>query len=260
MLGAIAGLEGVALVVLAVLLGRARRQVRWLEKLDSERRSVASRSVTGRALKTVVGTALRVREQGVGGLLLSSLDELTRWTSEDRVQIAKVTAPDGTVSIFFSDIEGSTALNEELGDAHFVRVLDAHNAIVRAQVGKRGGHVVKTQGDGFMVVFRDPADAVRAAQGIQAALREPPRRLRHTPVQVRIGVHAGTVVSREGDYFGRNVAFAAQVAAEARGGEVLISDDLRATLGDSNEFALVRAGEVELKGLADRHVLWRVTN
>jgi class 3 adenylate cyclase len=131
---------------------------------------------------------------------------------------------------------------------------------VRAQVAKLRGHVVKTQGDGFMVVFGVAADAVRAALGIQGALSEPPRRLRHTQIRVRIGLHVGPVVSREGDYFGRNVAFAARVAAEAAGAQILISDELRIALGDGDEFALVPVGEVELKGLADRHALWQVIN
>jgi len=251
-------LEGAALIVFVVLYLRARGRIRWLEQADAERRR--PRTVTGRAIKTVVDTALRVREQGVGGLLMSSLDELTRWTSEDRAEIARVAAPDGTVTIFFSDIEGSTVLNESLGDAQFVRVLEAHNSIVRSQVGRHDGHVVKTQGDGFMVVFGGAADAVRAAQGIQAAFREPPRRLRQAAVQVRIGIHLGPVVSREGDYFGRNVAFAARVAASAGGGEIVVSDDVRDALGGSDEFALARVGEVELKGLADHHVLWRVVS
>jgi len=257
-LGVLAGVEGAALIVFVVLYVRARRRIHWLEQAADAERRRGPRTVTGRALRTVVDTALRVRDQGVGGMLMSSLDELTRWTSEDRAEIARVAAPDGSVTIFFSDIEGSTALNEELGDAQFVRVLEAHNAIVRTQVGKRGGHVVKTQGDGFMVVFGDAADAVRAAQGVQTAFREPPRRLRQAAVRVRIGLHVGPVVSREGDYFGRNVAFAARVAATASGGEILISDDLRGALGGSDEFALARVGEVELKGLADHHVLWRV--
>jgi class 3 adenylate cyclase len=256
-LGTCAGLELAAIVVLLVLYVRARGRVRWLESLDAERRS-APRTVTGRAIKTVVDTAMRVREQGVGGLLVSSLEELTRWTAQDRAEIARVAAPDGTVTIFFSDIEGSTALNEELGDAAFMRVLESHNAVVRRHVEKLRGHVVKTQGDGFMIVFGLPVDAVRAALRIQAAFDEPPRRLRATVIKVRIGVHVGPVVSREGDYFGRNVAFAARVAAEARGGQILISDDLRLALGEQAEFVVKAAGEVELKGLADRHLLWSV--
>lgn len=258
-LGVLAVLEAAGLIVFLVLYLRARRRIQWFEQAETDRRR-APRTVTSRAIKTVVDTALRVREQGVGGLLMSSLDELTRWTSEDRAEIARVAAPDGTVTIFFSDIEGSTALNEELGDAQFVRVLEAHNSIVRAQVAKCDGHVVKTQGDGFMVVFGAAADGVRCAQAIQGAFREPPRRLRHAAVQVRIGIHFGPVVSREGDYFGRNVAFAARVAAEAHGGEILISDGVRDALGTNDEFALARVGEVELKGLADRHMLWRVVS
>lgn len=256
-LGVVAAGEAVAIVVIAILLGRSRRRVRVLEQVGSERRR-GPRTVTGRAIKTVVDTALKVRDHGVGGLVMSSLEELTRWTSEDRAEIARVAAPDGTVTIFFSDIEGSTALNEELGDDRWVRVLEAHNSVVRAQVEKLRGHVVKTQGDGFMVVFGAAADAVLAAVRIQTTFAEPPRRLRHVPVRVRIGIHLGPVVSREGDYFGRNVAFAARVAAEATGGEILISDDVREALGDETDVSLERAGEVELKGLADRHVLWRV--
>jgi adenylate cyclase len=255
--GAVAVLEFGGLITLAVLYRRTRRALRIAQQAGSSRRG-APRTTTSRAMAAVVGTALRVRDQGVGGLLLSSLEELTRWTPEDRAKIAKVAAPDGTVAIVFSDIEGSTALNEELGDERWVRVLEAHNAVVRTQVERRRGHVVKTQGDGFMVVFGDPVDAVQAAVGVQAAFAEPPRRLRQVPISVRIGVHVGPVVSREGDYFGRNVAFAARVAAEAGGGEILISDDVRVALGDEAGIGLEQAGEVELKGLADVHVLWRV--
>jgi adenylate cyclase len=252
--------EFAGLIVLGL---RGRRMSRTITRLEqaAAARSAGPRTVAGRAVKVVVDTAVKVRDQGVGGLLVSSLEDLSRWTTEDRAEIAKVVAPDGTVAILFSDIEGSTAHNEQLGDAGWVRVLDVHNTLVRREVGKQGGHVVKSAGDGFMVVFGDVRAAARAAIGVQSAIATGrARQLRRHGVHVRIGIHLGTVVSREGDYFGRNVAMAARVAAHAQGDQILVSDDVHDALapaGDGRErFELERWDEVELRGLADLHVLW----
>ena len=111
--GALAVVELAGLIVLLVLYRRTRRALRVAQQSGVSRRT-APRTATSSAVAAVVGTALRVRDQGVGGLLLSSLEELTRWTPEDRAKIAKVAAPDGTVTMVFSDIEGST----EIGRAH----------------------------------------------------------------------------------------------------------------------------------------------
>jgi adenylate cyclase len=217
------------------------------------------RTAAGRAMKAVVGTAVRMRDQGVGGFLASSLEDLTRWGTEDRAEIVRLAAPDGTITVFFSDIEDSTTLNERVGDDEWVRILSAHEKVVRGCVDKQDGHVVKSQGDGFMVVFPDPRSGVRAAVDVQKSLSNGgPRRLRRTAVKVRIGLHVGPVVSRDGDYFGRNVAFAARVAAHADGGEILVSDELRSALDDDAGFELAAIGEVELKGLTGAHPLWQV--
>lgn len=253
----VAGLELIAVVVLTVLLVRARLTISRLHKQMTTPRP-GRRSAAGRAVKAVVETAARVRTQGVGGLVMASLEDFTRWATEDRAEIARVAAPDGTVTILFSDIEDSTAITEELGDAQWVRLLEAHDAVVRSQVGRHHGHVVKSQGDGFMIVFGAPRDAVCAAANIQRGLAaKSGRRLRRTPLRVRIGIHVGPAISRDNDYFGRNVAMAARVAAQADGGQIVVSDQVRAALDDS-EFTLHPAGEVELKGLADRHILWTV--
>ena len=254
----VAAAEAAALLVLLIALARTRGKLaRARGQLATAGRRVP-RSPAGMAMKAVAHTAARVREQGlVGGLLTSSLDDLGKWINEQRSDIAKVAAPDGTVAIFFSDIEDSTGLNEQLGDERWVQVLSAHNALVRRAVDKCGGHVVKTQGDGFMVVFRESTEAAQAALDVQRAFDTPQqRRLRQTQIRVRIGLHVGETVSHGGDYFGRNVAMAARIAATAEGGEVLVSDQLRAAVADSDRFRFEPRGEVELKGLADRHVLW----
>ena len=268
-LAVLCGLLVVALLVTATTIGRLRRRlalseamVRQLEAdLDAALRPRPPVSPAERAMRALVGTATRVRRHGVAGLVSASLDDLAAWAADERTDILQVAAPDGTVSLLFSDIEDSTALNDKLGDKAWVRVLAAHDALVRAMVDKRRGTVVKTAGDSFMVAFRDPVSAVLAARGIQRALaRTLDPRLRLTPVRVRIGVHAGQVISRDGDYFGRNVAMAARVAALADGGEVLVTEAVREGTEDSGDrrMRFEEAGSVELKGLPGEHAIWRL--
>lgn len=256
---------GVALLVITLLtwrLSRARRELaaarEQVRGRRAQRRPRAVR-VAERAVRNVVDTATHVRMYGVSDFLMTSIQDFTGWTNEDRAKIATAATPDGIVTIFFSDIQDSTEINERLGDAHWIRLLTEHDRLVRAKIAQYRGHVVKTQGDGFMVVFGEPADGIRAALAIQAGLtRGGGQRLRRTPVRVRIGMHTGVVTSRDGDYFGRNVAMAARVAAHADGGQILVTDDIRAMVVDIDEIELVRADELELKGLVGRHQLWSV--
>ncbi|MCW2808323.1 MAG: pH-sensitive adenylate cyclase [Marmoricola sp.] len=254
---------------LARQLDQTRAEVsRLREALDAEQvrprggpRAVQAAQAAGVAVKTVVGTATRMREQGVRGMLLGSIDDLATWAMEDRNEIARIAAPDGTVTLMFSDIENSTSLNSEIGDEQWVKLLSAHDRLLQTHLDRHCGHVVKNQGDGYMVVFPTPELAIRASIGIQRALsakRQRNRHLRRTPIRVRIGLHVGTAIEREGDYFGRNVAMAARVAAMADGGDILVTDDIAEALADSADLRLVEDGTVTLKGLPGEHDLWLV--
>ncbi len=250
-----------AYVLLAVTLviPRAKREIELLRDELSNTRVPGPLGTTARAVKAVTEAAVRVRNQGVSGFLFSSAEELTRWAVEDRPGIVKMAGPDGTVTIFFSDIENSTATNERIGDRAWVSLLAKHDGIVRAQVERQRGHIVKSQGDGFMIVFRDADAAVAAALAIQEIIGAGRgRRFTRNPIRVRIGMHTGTVIAKEGDYFGRNVAMAARVAAQAGGGEIVVSDETRARLDDG--IALTELDDVELKGFDGDHTLWRVTS
>ncbi len=215
---------------------------------------------TERAISRVIRTASKVREQGITGLIQSTMEDLSAWANEEQAEIVHMAAPDGTVTLFFSDIENSTQLNARMGDKNWVRVLEAHDQVLRARISQYRGQVVKTAGDGFMVAFRDPEAACRAAVAIQSDLRRPSEQLRrHGKVRVRIGIHTGQVVAKDGDYFGENVALAARVTDLASGGEVLCSDAVRAALEDDAQVDLVDPTDpIELKGLPGAHVVWRV--
>jgi class 3 adenylate cyclase len=266
-LGALLLLALAGVAVLATQLGRARERIAELEELEravqvEETRNPRAVQAAGRAVRTAVETVSRVRSQGVRGMLLSSIDDFTRWALEDRTEIARIAGPDGTVTILFSDIEDSTGLNSELGDEAWVKLLADHDRLLHTYVDKHRGHVVKSQGDGYMVVFSTPELALRAALDIQHALsrtRQKTRRLRRTPLRVRIGLHTGTAVERDGDYFGRNVAMAARVAAMADGGEILVSSEIAESLADSDGFRFTEDDTVELKGLPGEHQLWSVS-
>ncbi len=266
LLGVLLAAAIVAVGVLGKQLTQAQAQVAELhEALEAER--VAPRGggrtlqAAGAAVKTFVDTATKVREQGVRGMLLSSIDEFATWAMEERNEIARVAAADGTVTILFSDIENSTSLNSEIGDEDWVKLLNAHDRLLRTHVDRHRGHIVKSQGDGHMVVFPTPQLALEASVGIQRALtakRQRSRRLRRTPIRVRIGLHTGTAIERDGDYFGRNVAMAARVAAMADGGEILVTDEIVDALADSADFRFAEDDRVELKGLPGDHRLWSV--
>lgn len=211
----------------------------------------------GRAVKAALQTAARVREQGLGGIF-SSLEELAGWAERERPDLRRIAARDGTVTILFSDIEDSTATNERLGDRAWVKLLGVHDRIVRDRVESHHGYVVKSQGDGFMVAFSEPGDAIACAAAIQRALSGGDRRLRKEPIQVRIGIHLGKAVEKNGDLFGRNVALAARVAAAGEGGQILASEAVAERVSELPDLALVRPRVVELKGLPGEHKLFEV--
>ena len=250
------------LVGLAGLWQRERRRADGLEQeLARARRDRQSRSATPPPpLQAVLQTAVRVRDEGLGEVLRSSLEDLAGLAEEAEPELRKLAArDDGALTIFFSDIQDSTALNEKAGDRSWLRVLEAHDRIVRRATDRKGGYVVKSQGDGFMIAFASATDAVRASIEVQRALDSPPRSLRGKGVAVRIGLHAGPALEKGGDLFGRNVALAARVADQAEGKQILVTESVcEAAQGEADDVTFTEVGEVELKGFPEAHTLLAV--
>jgi len=155
--------------------------------------------------------------------------------------------PTGTVTFLFTDIEGSTRLLHELGDA-YVDALAEHRRVLREAFERHGGVEVDTQGDAFFVAFARASDAVAAAENGQRAL-EP------GPVRVRIGIHSGEpFVTAEG-YVGLDVHRAARIAAAAHGGQVLLSQSASDLTGRDD---LRDLGEHRLKDLTAPERIWQL--
>ena len=210
--------------------------------------------------------ALRLEAQGLSAVdVKTSIDTMISAVESERPDVRSFAAPDGTVTILFSDIENSTLMAERLGDERWIGVLRAHNAIFRSHLRAHGGHEVKSQGDGFMLVFPDPRRAVECAAAIQRDLAEQEVGDGER-ISVRMGLHTGEAIREEGDFFGRSVILAARIAAQASGGEILVSEDVREVVAPEdaggngatgNGLAFDSGRELELKGLAGTHRVFR---
>jgi len=183
-----------------------------------------------------------------GLFLTKSVDEIAEAVSESRPDLSKSSAPDGTVTIAFTDIEDSLRLNALIGDRRWLDVLRAHNEVVKHTTEEHGGTVVKSQGDGFMLAFASARRAVTCAQAIEAAVAETFRDP-GSPIRVRIGLHVGETVHEADDHFGHAVNYAARVASAAAGGEIVVSSLVYGLLAQTGEFEFEPAREVELKGV-----------
>jgi len=167
-------------------------------------------------------------------------------------------APSGTVTLLFTDVEGSTRMWEAERDA-MAAALRHHDEIVRDAIESQGGYVFKTAGDSFCAAFssaRAGLDAALAAQRSLAAQSWPTSR----PIVVRMALHSGVCEERDGDYFGPAVNRAARLLAVARGGQVLVSAAAAELLSDElpSGVGLRELGTHQLKDLTRPERIYRV--
>jgi len=253
--------ELASIIALGVLLIVSRRELKGAQaELERARKLETGRrrrriGVAPFAIRTAWKTADSLMTKGIGATVRNSVEDLAGWAQVERPDLARLTA-DGDVVIAFSDIEDSTAHNEALGDRGWVKVLERHNRLIQKLVDDHNGHVVKSQGDGFMIAFADAGHAVLCSVDVQRALLE--NADRWDGIRVRIGIHMGSSVRRGDDLFGRNVAMAARIAGQANGGEILVSESVRDAIDGLPDIELCAPREVELKGLQGSHNLYTV--
>jgi predicted ATPase/class 3 adenylate cyclase len=169
-----------------------------------------------------------------------------------------VTAPTGTVTFLFTDLEGSTRLWEE-HPAAMHGALARHDDLLRAAIEQHGGHVVKTTGDGVHGAFAAPADALAAAVGGQRALAAEPWGETGS-LRVRMGIHSGAAEARAGDYYGPTLNRAARLMSVAHGGQVVLSQTTQELLAGSlpDGVRLLDLGEHRLRDLTSNIGVFQV--
>jgi class 3 adenylate cyclase len=185
-------------------------------------------------------------QDAIGRTLTTNIEAIERSIRDDRPDMRPASAPDGTVTILFTDMESSTVLLERLGDAEFLRLLAWHDRAIREVADEHRGFVVKSQGDGFMLAFPSAAFALRAALVMRERVAAGYNGL---PVRIRAGLHAGEAIKHDDDFYGRTVVIAARISALALGGEILASDLVHALAKGLGTFTFAEPRDVTLKGL-----------
>jgi len=202
--------------------------------------------------------SLKLQAQGVDiSKPETSIDTVAATVRDQQPDLRRHASPDGTVTILFSDIEGSTTITERLGDQRWLELLREHNAIVREQVVTHEGFEVKSEGDGFMLAFQSARRALQCAADIQRAFVQR-NESTDEPIRVRIGLHTGEAIKEADDFYGKAVILAARIAGQAQGGEILVSSLLKELTESASDIAFGEGREVELKGLSGRHRVFPV--
>ena len=136
------------------------------------------------------------------------------------------TQPSGTVTLVFTDVEGSTRLLRELGRNAYLAALNEHRRIVRLACARHGGYEVDNEGDGFFYAFGSAREALTAVEETMGGLEG-------TPIRIRVGIHTGEPDLDPPKYVGLDVHKAARIMAAAHGGQALLSQATRELVGGS---------------------------
>ena len=163
-------------------------------------------------------------------------------------------SPGGTLTLLFSDIEGSTRVLRRSGHA-YAGLLAEHGRLMREAFERFGGRVVDSEGDAFFVVFSSADDAASAAAEAQTALAAYEWPGEHE-IRVRMGLHTGEPHAVDGRYVGLDVHQAARVMAVGHGGQVLVSESTRALLDE--RVALRDLGSHRLKDFSGGQRLFQL--
>ena len=150
-----------------------------------------------------------------------------------------------TTTFVFADIAGFTALTEAHGDLEAADLVARFSAAVREELGSCRGVHIKTIGDALMLHIPDPGDAVLFSLRITHELMR-----RHGSPAIRVGLHHGPAVQRDGDFFGSTVNLAARVSSVATGGEVLVSGETAAKVPGLAGVLFESRGRHELRNIS----------
>ncbi len=210
------------------------------------------------AERPLSAAAVRETLHTIAGSSRGAMDQLASSVMVERPNLSRHAAPDGTVSILFSDIENSTLMIERLGDLRAQEVFRTHNRAIREQVARHGGYEVKSMGDGFMIAFASARRALLCAVDIQRWLADYCAQHPEAPVRVRIGLNTGEAIRESGDFFGKTVVLAARIGAAAQGGEILVSSTFKALTDSAGDIRYDPGRDLSLKGLAGSYRVYRV--
>jgi serine/threonine protein kinase/class 3 adenylate cyclase/tetratricopeptide (TPR) repeat protein len=243
-------------VLLAIAQGHSNREI-------ADRLLLGSQTVVHhmRSIFTKIGVNTRTKaatyalERGLTAQipprrLMGPLPEPVHVVGQGRTQALRI--------ILVTDMEGSTALVQRLGDARAYELMRVHNAIIRDCLRAHSGSEVTHTGDGIEASFSLATNAVECAIAIQRAFAKHNQEHPAAPLRVRIGINAGEPIPMEDRLFGAAVHAAFRICARARPGQILVFEVIRQLVAGKG-FALTDRGRIALKGFAGRVRLYEVS-
>ncbi len=194
---------------------------------------------------------------------VSSIDVIASALEPVMPAVGRMSSPDGAVTLMLSDIADAGAAAEALGPERWERLVKDHHTLVQQLLGHHDGQIVKFERDGFLASFNSAHAGLHAAVDLQrtfSGMAAGASAVDPAPA-VRVGVHSGFVIANPDQLLGRNVVLAARIAAQAKGGEILVSSSLKQYTESDPTFSFEPRGEYHFKGLHGEHdvfaVLWQ---
>ncbi len=248
--------EADALVVWGKLL-LAAGDAGAVEKLDAALAIYRAIGASSQWLERAL--AAKMRAQGSdSSSAKASIAMVAASVGARRPDLSSAAAPDGTITLMFSDMADFSGMTERLGDRRALRVVREHNEIVRATCEAHGGFEVELRGDGFLVAFPSPLAGVRCAIALQQAFASYSQRHPEQPIRLRIGLHTGETIKDEEKFFGKTVIQAFRIADLAGAEQILVSDEVRRLTEGWGELRFADARELSLKGISAPQRILRV--
>jgi adenylate cyclase len=185
---------------------------------------------------------------------MTSIDVIASALEPVTPMLSRMSSPDGAVTLMLSDIADAGTAAQTLGAERWEQVVSDHHLLVERLVAGHDGQVVKFQDDGFLASFNSAHAGLHAAVELQRTFAAGPADQRS--LAIRIGLHSGFVMGNPEQMMGRNVVLASRIAAQARGGEILVSSTARDYTQTDSSFRFEEHGEYHFKGLHGEHIVY----
>jgi class 3 adenylate cyclase len=185
---------------------------------------------------------------------MTSIDVIASALEPVTPALSRMSSPDGAVTLMLSDIADAGAAAQNLGVERWEQLVRDHHLLVERLVSSHDGEVVKFQDDGFLASFNSAHGGLRAAIDLQRTFAAGSAEQRS--LAIRVGLHSGFVMGNPEHLLGRNVVLASRIAAQAKGGEILVSSPAKEYTQSDPSFRFEEHGEYHFKGLHGEHVVY----
>ena len=188
------------------------------------------------------------------GIQLTAIDVIASALEPLMPAAERLSSPDGAITLLLSDIADAATVSEALGPERWERLLADHHMLVDQLVARHDGQVIKFERDGFLASFNSAHGGLHAAIELQRTFTSDTAG--GADLALRVGLHSGFVIGNTEQLLGRNAVLAARIAAQAQGGEILVSEALKQYTETDPSFGFESRGEQHFKGLLGEHALY----